>query len=58
MADPNSPLRETFHGAARRQIQVCELAESWFTFSQRLVLNALVGILHIAMVREALHRSN
>ena len=35
-----------------------ELAKSGFTFSQRLVLNALVGILSIAMGREALHRSN
>ena len=36
----------------------CELAKSGFTFSQRLVLNALVGILSITMGREALHRSN
>ena len=57
MANPNNPLRETFHVAGRRQIQLCELAESGFTFSQQLVLNALVGILYIAMVREALHRS-
>ena len=58
MADPNSSLRETFHGAARRQIQLCELAESGLTLSQRLVLKALVGILYTAMGREALHRSN